>query len=197
MSTPSCRPAVLCCGLLGLLLASPACQQAEPFPAQIRPLPVGAGETRITVLHFSDYHSHALPYFSEHSPDQGGIARALGYIQSVKAAQKNVLVLNGGDMWNLGTPAWSDKYYPDCTEWRWLSDAVDVMAFGNHDADYGWDALIACRGRVRYPILSGNLVDATGAPLLTSAGKSYVVKQVGDVRIGIFALAGPDFVRLV
>ena len=96
------------------------------------------------------------------APDQGGVARALAYVQKRRAELPNVLVLNGGDMWNSGTPAWSDKYYGDCPEWRWFSEHLGAMAFGNHDVDYGWDALIACRDKVKYPILSGNLVDKDG-----------------------------------
>lgn len=179
------------------LAATGACQQPEPMTSPLLPRPVGAGETRVTVLHFSDYHSHAVPYFSEHMADQGGIARAVAFMKNARRTQRNVLVLNGGDMWNSGTPAWSDKYYSDCTEWRWLDGIVDAMALGNHDVDYGWDAFTGCKSRVGYPILSGNLEDADGHPLLTAAGKAYVVKQLGEVRIGIFALAGSDFGRLV
>ena len=37
---------------------------------------------------------------------------------------------------NLGTPAWSDKY--QCAEWPLFNGLQDAMAFGNHEADYGW-----------------------------------------------------------
>lgn len=174
------------------------CQKPELGGPQPLPPPSPSPEAvKVTLLHFSDYHSHALPYYSEHAPDQGGVARALAYVQKRRAELPNVLVLNGGDMWNSGTPAWSDKYYGDCPEWRWFSEHLGAMAFGNHDVDYGWDALIACRDKVKYPILSGNLVDKDGKLLLTDGGKPYIVKQLGGVRIGAFAVSGADFVRLV
>ncbi|HRI50322.1 MAG TPA: bifunctional UDP-sugar hydrolase/5'-nucleotidase [Pseudomonadota bacterium] len=174
------------------------CQKPELGGPQPLPPPSPSPEAvKVTLLHFSDYHSHALPYYSEHAPDQGGVARALAYVQRRRAELPNVLVLNGGDMWNSGTPAWSDKYYGDCPEWRWFSEHLGAMAFGNHDVDYGWDALIACRDKVKYPILSGNLVDKDGKLLLTDGGKPYIVKQLGGVRIGAFAVSGADFVRLV
>lgn len=188
-------PGTFC--MVGLLLPLLGClQPAQDFPTPPSLLS-GSAESRVTLLHFSDYHSHAVPYFSEHSPDQAGIARAVAYAKSLRATAKNVLVLGGGDMLNLGTPAWSDKYYKTCTDWTWWNDIVSVMAFGNHDADYGWDAFAACRAKATYPILSGNLLDAGGNPILTDGGRPYVVRQVGDVRIGIFALSGPDFPRLV
>lgn len=183
---------------LGLGLSLAAClQPAQDYPTPPSLLAASGAESRVTLLHFSDYHSHAVPFFSEHSPDQAGIARAVAYAKNLRATAKNVLVLGGGDLLNLGTPAWSDKYYKSCTDWTWWNDIVSVMAFGNHDADYGWDAFATCRSRATYPILSGNLVDGGGNLILGDAGRPYVVRQVGDVRIGVFALAGPDFARLV
>lgn len=176
----------------------PGClQPPQDFPTPPNLLSASASEAKVTLLHFSDYHSHAVPFFAEHAPDQAGIARAVAYAKNLRVTQKNVLVLGGGDLLNAGTPAWSDKYFKTCTDWTWWNDIVSVMAFGNHDADYGWDAFAACRAKTTYPILSANLVDGAGNVILSDAGKPYVVRQVGDVRIGIFALAGPDFVRLV
>jgi len=43
-----------------------------------------ARTTRVTLLHFSDYHSHALPFYSEGREGQGGIARAIGYLRAQK-----------------------------------------------------------------------------------------------------------------
>jgi 5'-nucleotidase len=180
-------------GLLLGLGALTACHlpRAAPSPAP------AAGEVRLTLLHFSDYHAHAVPFFSEHQRDQGGIARALGYIKQVKATAPNVLVLSGGDMWNSGTPAWSDRYASDCSEWTWLGEHLTAMAFGNHDVDYGWDVFASCARRAGFPVLSGNLVDGADKLLLSDGGKPYVVRQLGGIKVGLFALSGPDFPSLV
>jgi len=173
-----------------------ACHPGEPYVQSASPCRSGPG-TRVKLLHFSDYHSHAVPFFSEHQPDQAGIARALGYVKQAKAQDPEVLVLSGGDVWNSGTPAWSDKYYQDCTEWRFWNGLLTAMAFGNHDVDYGWDAFSACREKSAYPVLSGNLVDGARNLLLPARGRPYLVKEVRGVRIGLFALSGPDFSQLV
>lgn len=175
------RSAALVAALLGCAAPSPA-----PPTNQV---------TAVTVVHFSDYHSHSVPYFSEHQPDQGGIARTVGYLKALRARDTPALILSGGDMINAGTPAWSDKYR--CAEWAWLNGLVDAMAFGNHDVDYGWDAFAGCQRSATFPVLSANLVDGQGARLLQSDGKPYVVKELGGVRIGVFALSGPDFPSLV
>jgi len=138
--------------------------------------------TTITLLQFADYHSHALPFYSEGSM-KGGVARAIGFLKRHK--RDGALVFNGGDMMNKGAPAWSDKYH--CAEWAWFNGVVDAMAFGNHDADYGNDELRRCRATVRYPILSAN----------TSGFGRYRVFDRKGVRIGVFAIAGSDFPALV
>ena len=175
--------------LAGLLLS--AC---HPTPIPGAPT---TDEIKVQLIHFSDYHAHAIPFYSEHRPDQGGLARTLAYIETAKGKDPNVLALSGGDMWNSGTPAWSDKYYDGCRDWRWLGEHVSVMAFGNHDVDYGWDALLNCQKQSGIPILSGNLVGADGKLLLHNQGQPYVVRQLAGVRIGVFALSGNDFSRLV
>lgn len=154
----------------------------------------GGGETRVNLLHFSDYHSHARPFFGAGRGDRGGIARVVAYARTFKERHPAALVLSGGDTLNAGVPAWSDRYR--CAEWPWWNGLLDAMALGNHDLDYGWQALGDCRRQAAYPLLSANLlVDGKGA--LWADGKPYLIKEVGGVRVGLFALAGPDFPRLV
>lgn len=163
---------------------------SAPIAATPRP----AARTTVTILSFSDYHSHALPFWSEGRADQAGIARAVGFLRAARQ-KPNTLVVSGGDMLNKGTPAWSDEFR--CVEWPWLDGIVDALALGNHDLDYGAEAFEQCRAGVRFPLLSANLRRADGQPYFTVDGKPYLVKNVGDVRIGLFALAGPDVQRLI
>jgi len=142
-----------------------------------------ARTTHVTLLHFSDYHSHALPFYSEGSAGQGGIARAIGYLRAQK--QHGALVFSGGDTINKGSPAWSDKYR--CAEWPWFNGVIDAMAFGNHDPDYGIGELEGCLQTIRYPVLSAN----------TNGFKGTHVFLVHGIRVGVFAVAGSDFKTLV
>lgn len=151
------------------------------FVLLLAALPIGA-ETTVTLLHVSDYHSHALPYYADNGT-VGGIARAIGYLSREK--RRGALVFSGGDTINKGSPAWSDKY--GCAEWPWWNGILDAMAFGNHDADYGRAAFEQCAKAVRYPILSAN----------TGGFRRYAVFETNGMRIGVFALAGSDFPGLV
>ena len=139
--------------------------------------------TKIVLLHFSDYHSHALPFYSEGRADQGGIARAIGYMKRARNGE-DAIVLSGGDMINKGSPAWSDKYR--CAEWPWLNGVVDAMALGNHDFDYGTDVFYDCRKEIRYPVISANTDGLEGSTVVVRKG----------IRVGVFAVAGSDFASL-
>jgi 5'-nucleotidase len=135
-----------------------------------------------------------VPFRSEGRPDRGGLARAVALIKQARRTDAT-LVLSGGDMLNKGVPAWSDEYR--CVEWPWLDGLVDAMALGNHDLDYGADAFASCRASTRVPVLSANLVDGAGRPYLTVEGRPYLVREVGGIRIGAFAVAGADVQRLI
>jgi 5'-nucleotidase len=181
------RPAALAAVILLVSLACTAQPAASPPPPQ---------ETKLVFVHFADYHSHAIPFYSEGQQNQGGLARTIGYLKKQRAANPNTVVLNGGDTMNSVTPAWSDKY--QCAEWPMFNGIVDALALGNHEFDYGYEAFTKCVAAAKYPVLGANLVFASDQrPVLTTDGKPYLVKSVGGVRVGIFALGGPDIARLI
>ena len=163
---------------LGLLWMLCACQTART----------------VTLVGLTDYHSHAVPFYSEGERGQGGIARALAYVKAAKA-RPDTLVVSGGDTLNKGVPVWSDEY--GCVEWPWFNGVLEVMALGNHDLDYGAEAFARCRAAITYPLLCVNLVKADGGAYFQVEGKPYLVREVGGVRLGFFAVAGPDMQRLV
>jgi 5'-nucleotidase/UDP-sugar diphosphatase len=142
-----------------------------------------AGTTSVTLLHFSDYHSHALPFYFEGREEQGGMARAVAYLRTEK--RRGALIFSGGDMVNKGSPAWSDKYR--CAEWPWFNGIIDAMALGNHDPDYGVGELQSCLAAISYPVLSAN----------TNGFRASRVFVVKGIRVGVFAIAGNDFKTLV
>lgn len=148
----------------------------------------------VTILHFSDYHSHAVPFYTDGQRESAGIARAFAFIEPL-ASGDDVLVFNGGDTMNRGAPAWSDRFH--CIEWSWWNGIVDAMAFGNHDSDYGSEVFEQCRTEIDYPILGANVTGPDGKPLFEDGGKRYAIFERNGIRIGAFALAGSDFEALI
>lgn len=147
----------------------------------------------LRLVHFADYHAHAVPFYAQGEAGTGGIARLVAHLRA--ARRRGAVVTNGGDMFNVGAPAWSDRYQG--LEWPWLNGLVDVMAFGNHDSDYGAEVFDRCRRSLDHPVLCANLVDGDGRPALTAAGRPSHVVEVDGIRVGLVAAAGPDVVDLV
>ena len=146
----------------------------------------------VRLVHFADYHAHAVPFYSEGHPDTAGVARLIAYLRAVRP---EAVVTNGGDMFNVGSPAWSDRYRG--IEWPWFNGLVDMMAFGNHDSDYGVDVFERCRESLDHPVLCANLVDPRGRAVLTAGDRPYLVHEVDGIRLGLLAAAGPDVGALV
>jgi 5'-nucleotidase len=164
---------------------------AVSLAAPALPVAGQSGPTTLVLLHTSDYHSHALPHYSDGEHNVGGLARLFQYLRDEKAANPNTLIFSGGDTMNLGTPAWSDKY--QCAEWPMFNGLLDAMALGNHEQDYGWETFEQCRASARYPIISAGLVSANDEPIL----QPWIVLERGGVKLGIFALTGSDFDKLI
>ncbi|WP_224373100.1 bifunctional metallophosphatase/5'-nucleotidase [Hyalangium versicolor] len=160
------------------------------------PLSLTACQTTrtVTLVGLSDYHAHAVPFTAEGEANRGGVARAIAYLKEAKG-RGDTLVLSGGDTLNKGVPTWSDEY--PCVEWPWFNGWVDAMALGNHDLDYGTEAFERCRASITYPVLSANLVKEDGEPYFQVEGHPWLVREVGGVRLGLFAVGGPDMAKLV
>ena len=57
---------------------------------------------KITILHTNDTHSHIDPFPADHpkNPNMGGAARRAAIIDSIRKEEKNVLLLDAGDIFS-------------------------------------------------------------------------------------------------
>ena len=146
----------------------------------------------LTVLGTSDLHGHLLDWdYHRDEPYRDawgnavGLARVATVVRRVRAVRHAPLLIDAGDFLQ-GTPLASyaapglrtDQRHP-------IAGAMDALGFdaavvGNHEFDFGLEALRAFERQVAFPLLAGNVVDtATGADAFTP----YVVREV-DVPIG-------------
>src|SRR3954462_13961250 len=90
---------------------------------------------KLTILHTNDVHSHIEP-FPDNDPKfagQGGVARRAALIDKIRAEEKNVLLLDAGDIFQ-GTPYFN--MYGGEVELKMMSDMqYDASTIGNHDFD--------------------------------------------------------------
>ncbi len=160
--------AKILCGAAALALLS-ACATSQPAPEQL------------VILHSNDTHSHIDPMPDS---DLGGVARRKVIIDSVRAAQKNVLVIDAGDIVQ-GTLYF--HLYGGEIEQQMLNElGYDLQILGNHEFDNGIVGLRKMIAQARPTLLSSNYEFEDS--LLASRFKPYVVKQFGNKRVGLFAL---------
>ncbi len=141
---------------------------------------------KITVLHTNDVHSHVEPFPANDPkwPGLGGAAERATIINRIRNEEKNVLLLDAGDIFQ-GTPYFN--LYDGEVEMKLMSKMkYDASAIGNHDFDHGVDGLSRSLAHADFPLLCANY-DFTGTPM---AGKTqdYKIFTLDDIRIGVFGL---------
>lgn len=147
----------------------------------------------LVILHLSDTHSHLMPYGprdSQGNSTLGGISRVATIIKEVKNAEKNVLLFHAGDLFT--GDFMSNKYYI-VPELQFLKDiGFCALTIGNHEFDRTPETLKRALSEAGFPhpgfdLLSANL-DLSQEPTLAELIKPYTIKQVGNLKLGIFGL---------
>ncbi|ASB48004.1 bifunctional metallophosphatase/5'-nucleotidase [Alkalitalea saponilacus] len=150
-----------------------------------------ANETRITILHTNDLHSHIEPLPENHGrfPGMGGFARISTIINQIRENTEHVLVFDSGDMFQ-GTPYFN--FYEGSLELRLMSKmGYDAATLGNHEFDNGIESLSNQLKYANFPFISTNY-DVEGT-LLDGKIKEYHIIETGGIRIGIIGLGvDPD-----
>ncbi|CUT08076.1 5'-nucleotidase [Candidatus Kryptonium thompsonii] len=149
---------------------------------------------KILILHWNDFHSQNVPMRSICSDTPcyvGGTANLLGLINKFRSEEKNVLVLNAGDDFQ-GTPISSLTKGRSQIELMNLINP-DAMTLGNHEFDYGRDALEENLKLAKFKVICANLWDKRKGNLFT---KPYTVKNLGKAKVGVIGLTTPELFKL-
>ena len=168
-------------------------QAAAPAsPAQLVNL------TRLTLLGTTDLHGHIEPldYYSN-KPAQLGLAKIATLIRQVRAEQPNVLLLDSGDTIQ-GTPlayyfARKDSSKPNPMILGMNALDYDAMAVGNHEFNFGLDALWKVKGEAHFPILAANIKQEYSSGVRHF--EPFIVKKIAGVRVAIVGFVTPGIPR--
>ena len=122
-----------------------------------------AREKTIALIHSNDIHGTIQPY--QHPLDGakrlvGGMEALSHYIDACRAGQKNVLLIDLGDLMT-GTLAANVEYknVRGGAMVEFLNRlGYDVMGLGNHEFDLGQDNTLKLVRLARYPWLIGNII---------------------------------------
>ena len=149
-------------------------------------LPVLAQDVRpLTILHSNDLHAHLLP----DDQGMGGFAYLATAVREERAHSAASLYLNAGDLVQ-GTPGLDAFQGLPIYQIANLM-GFDVSTLSNHEFDYGWRRIQDFVKAAKFPVVSANVVDNSGA-LLT--GKAYVIKTVGGIRVAVIGVLLGDLV---
>ena len=141
---------------------------------------------KITILHTNDVHSHIDP-FPENDPKfagLGGAVRRAALIKKIRSQEKNVLLLDVGDVFQ-GTPYFN--MYGGELEFKLMSMMqYDASTIGNHDFDNGLSGLIKQLPFASFPFITCNY-DFSDTHM---AGKTipHKIFMKDDIKIGVFGL---------
>ena len=142
--------------------------------------------TKLTILHTNDVHSRIDP-FPENDPKypgMGGVARRSAIIKKIRAQEKNVLLLDAGDIFQ-GTPYFN--LYGGELEFKFMSEmGYDASTLGNHDFDNGIDGLVKQMPHMNFPFLNANYTFSN--TLLENKVSEYKIFNKGGLKIGVFGI---------
>ena len=155
-----------------------------------------AAAKRLTILHTNDVHSRLEPFPMDGGKNQGlgGVAARAELIKGIREKEKNVLLLDAGDIFQ-GTPYFN--IYKGEPEMKAMAAmGYDAATMGNHDFDAGLENFATQLEHGRFPLLISNY-DFSGTPM-ENKYQPYRIFKKGRIKIGVtgvgIALSGlvPD-----
>lgn len=201
----------------GLYLAFAAlllgCGPSTTTPGNSTPSPLAAPRTpavaavELTLLYTSDEHGWVLPQVVR-GTHLGGVQAMLAMLQAeghctgeplasarqereARCRDSRTVLLSGGD--NFMGPAISglQRGLSMATAMRRLG--YDALAFGNHELDYGHEALVQNDRVLGAPRLAANMVRDDGEP--PALARPYVILQRAGVKLGVIGLATEETLK--
>lgn len=134
----------------------------------------------LVILHTNDTHSLIEP----DETGAGGVLQRKAIIDSVRRAEKNVILVDAGDMVQ-GTLYF--KYFRGDVEFP-LANMMgyDIQVMGNHEFDNGLRELAEHYRKLKASRLDANY-DFTGTPM-QGLMEDYVIKKVGKHKVGFIGV---------
>lgn len=155
---------------------------------------VQAERTHVTVLSTTDLSGQIHPFdYYTGEPANHGLAKVGSLIKRARLLDPELILLDSGDTIQ-GTPYAYHAAVVEPAEANPMMVAMndlryDAMVPGNHEFNFGLDALNTARRSSRFPWISANI---TLAGTEDPAYAPYIIKQVRGVRVGVLGLTTPS-----
>jgi 5'-nucleotidase len=139
---------------------------------------------KLVILHTNDVHSHIDPFTSGEYAGMGGVAARKILIDDVRSKEKNVLLLDSGDIFQ-GTPYFN--MFLGEVEFKAMSMmGYDAATMGNHDFDGGIDNFKDQLKHANFPFIVSNY-DFSDT-VLNGQTLPYKIIKKGKLKIGLLGL---------
>lgn len=142
---------------------------------------VSISAEKLVILHTNDTHSIIDPYFAN---DRGGVARRKVVIDSVKAANEHVLLVDAGDV--LQGSLYYTLHLGEAEQKMMNYLGYDMQILGNHEFDNGMESLGSYLEGLDAKLLATNY-DMSATPL-SKLFLPYVIEQIGGKKIAFIGL---------
>ncbi len=141
---------------------------------------------QLVILYTNDEHGWMDPY--QNAGGSAGMAYKWRQREGL-SEDGPFLVLSGGDMWTghaLST-VWEGESMTDVMN----NMGYDASAIGNHDFDFGLEALRERADQAEFPFLSANIRES-GTGEVPDFAVPYFVTEVNRIKIGVIGLTTPE-----
>ena len=150
--------------------------------------------SKLTILHTNDVHSRLDPFPADGTKYQGlgGVSGRATLIKNIRSGEKNVLLLDCGDIVQ-GTPYFN--MFGGNPEYELMNAmGYDASTLGNHDFDTGIHRLAELQGIAGFPMINANY-DMKDTPM-KGLTHPYRIFERGGLKIGVTGV-GIDLKGLV
>ena len=136
----------------------------------------------IDFYNFNDLHGKF-----ENSDENTGVDELTTYLENRKLIDEHVVLLSSGDMWQGGSAS-NSTHGRIITDWMNYLE-FDAMTLGNHEFDWGVDAIKTNVEMAEFPILAINIYDDKTNQRVEYCEPSVMIER-GGAKIGIIGAIG-------
>ncbi len=152
----------------------------------------GPRTTLLSILHVNDFHGRVRPFIDKTvDPKEpvGGAAYLAAMIRQERAKNPaGTLLLAAGDMFQ-GSPA-SNLFYGAPVMEVMNEVRFDAMTLGNHEFDWGLQALKRLQEQAHFPFLAANILDSRGN--LLAGVRAYALFRKGRAKVAVIGVTTPE-----
>ena len=148
----------------------------------------------LTIIHTNDVHGRLKPVDYDNKQDVGGFAARAKLIKKIKSQNKNVLVLDAGDI-AQGTLFF--KFFDGVPDMKLMSEVgYDAAELGNHEFDKGISGVEKIVESAKFPFLCANIRFLNDSELQKKV-KPYIIKDYNGFKVAIIGIIANDLKTLI